>query len=215
MFPRYLDKKIKIIWFLPTAITIIILILILGIFLIFFARQPIFGNLDNLYFFLLISFLIVLLIGLPSYLWVHLEYISFTYELTENELIIRYGILTRHTVVIPYLRIQNINSTRTLLERFLGLATLVIETAGTNLSISDATLPGIAKKDLLIKEIMSNVERSKKSSEEKEKFNNSQNNILLDIYKEITKLNQNLEAILLDKKIQKQNKYEEFKTLKR
>lgn len=212
MIPRYLDKKIKIIWLLPTIIIIFIILLFFGTFLLLSSQERFF-SLDKISFFILGSFLIILFIGFPAYIWVHLEYISFTYELTETEIIIRYGILTRHTVVIPYLRIQNINSKRTLLERFLGLATLVIETAGTNLSISDATLPGITKKDLLIKEIMANVERSKQSKAgEKEKFNNSQYNILNDILKELIKLNQNMELLLSEKKFQK---HDEFKNIKR
>lgn len=213
MFPRYLDKKIKIIWFLPTILVLFILTLFLGLFLLLSPSFEFF-SLDKFSFFILAVFFLILFIGFPSYVWIHLEYISFTYELTENEIIIRYGVLTRHTVVIPFLRIQNINSTRTLLERFLGLATLVIETAGTNLSISDATLPGIAKKDVLIKEIMANVERSKQTLSEKEKFNNSQSDILQDILKELNKLNQNIEFVLSEKK-QKQEKHDDFKALKR
>ncbi|MEM4360664.1 MAG: PH domain-containing protein [Candidatus Anstonellaceae archaeon] len=214
MPPRYLDKKIKIIWFLPTLFLVLFLFLV-GFLFSFFVDQnsSIFGLSKQSFLFLLFLFLIIF-IALPSYLWIHLEYVSFTYELAENEFIIRYGILTRHTIVIPYHRIQNINSTRSLIERLFGLATLVIETAGTNVAASEAQLPGIAKKDLLIKEIMTKVEESKKSLSEKERFNNSSNNILNTILKELVKINENLEQLLEKEKKLKTNP-QEFKHLKR
>ncbi|MCX8162990.1 MAG: PH domain-containing protein [Candidatus Micrarchaeota archaeon] len=193
MPPRYLDKKIKLIWFLPTAFAIFLLFLIVAVFLFFFERYEFLFGLDKISFLFFFLILLILVIGLPSYLWIHLEYVSFTYELAEHELIIRYGILTRHTIVIPYHRIQNINSSRSLIERLIGLATLVIETAGTNVAASEAQLPGIAKKDLLIKEIMEKVEQSKRSISQKEKLNNTQDNILNNILTELKKLNEHFE----------------------
>ncbi|MEM4208934.1 MAG: PH domain-containing protein [Candidatus Anstonellaceae archaeon] len=214
MPPRYLDKKIKIIWFLPTLFLILFLFLVGSLFSFFVDQNSsIFGLSKQSFLFLLFLFLIIF-IALPSYLWIHLEYVSFTYELAENEFIIRHGILTRHTIVIPYHRIQNINSTRSLIERLFGLATLVIETAGTNVAASEAQLPGIAKKDLLIKEIMTKVEESKKSLSEKERFNNSSSNILNTILKELVKINENLEQLLEKEKKLKTNS-QEFKHLKR
>ena len=212
MPPRYLDKKIKLIWFLP-AIYIIVFLNIIFLITIFFTHtEQKFLFLDKNLAVVLFFLLTIIFIGLPWYIWVHLEYISFTYELAQNELIIRSGIITRHTIVIPYLRIQNINSTRTLLERLVGLATLQIETAGTNVGASEAFLPGITKKDLLIKEIMSKVEEAKKTEEEKERHT-ADIHVFNSIYQELIKINKNLEK-LLEKKTSEDKFNKEFKHLK-
>lgn len=162
MPPQHLDEKIKIIWFLPTAATLLLIWIILsGVMFFALGEQEVMGMHKQLFSVLLFFFIALFLAG-PIYAYTHLEYISFTYEMTEREFVIRQGIITRHTSVIPYNRIQNVNSTRTLIERFLGLATLQIETAGTNPSASEGLLPGISKKDSLIAEIMQNVEHFKK-----------------------------------------------------
>jgi putative membrane protein len=214
MPPRYLDKKIKLIWFLPALSVIIFLNLIFSFFVLFLSSEPTLFSLDKKFVVFVFFLFTMIFIALPWYLWTHLEYISFTYELAENELIIRYGILTRHTIVIPYVRIQNINSTRTIIERLLGLATLQIETAGTNVGASEAYLPGITKKDLLIKEIMQRVEQAKENEEKKEKFNNN-TDIFNSIHQELIKINKNLEKVLEKEKVFKEDKFnKDFKHLK-
>jgi uncharacterized membrane protein YdbT with pleckstrin-like domain len=215
MAPRHLDKKIKIIWFLPTALVILVLMLIIFLVLFFVEGDRfVFFGMDKITFLLAGFLLLIVLIGFPSYLWIHLEYISFTYELTEKELVIRQGILTRKTIVIPYEKIQNVNSTRTVLERLLGLATLTIETAGTNVGASEAFLPGITKKDILIKEIMGKVEQTKKEKNENQKVNNPED-LLNNILKELIRLNEKIDKII-EKKEEKghHTKNFDFKNIK-
>lgn len=55
---------------------------------------------------------------------------SFTFSLSEDALRIRRGIMTQEEVAIPYRQIQNIEIQRTLSQRSMGLARLVILTAG-------------------------------------------------------------------------------------
>lgn len=105
--------------------------------------------------------LIVLLFGVLLYGWLELIYRNFTYEYGEREFVIRQGVMTRKTTVIPYAAIQDIASERSLLERALGLATLEIETAGSAHLASEITLPGISNKDALISHLMQFVEKAK------------------------------------------------------
>ena len=65
-----------------------------------------------------------------------------TYEVRSDELLITEGILTRHSRVVPYRRVQQVDVRQGLLSQVLGLASLRIETAGSeagrvNLSLLD------------------------------------------------------------------------------
>ncbi len=158
---RHLDPKVKWVWFLPQAALLAALWLMAVIALfVFGAESPLLG-LSRPMFALLLLLFITIFIACPVYAYHHMEYMSFTYELGEKELFIRQGIFTRDTVVIPYERIQNINTRRTVLERFLGFASLLIDTAGTNPSAAEGLLPGVSNKDQLIREIMGRVETEK------------------------------------------------------
>ncbi|MFH0927587.1 MAG: PH domain-containing protein [Candidatus Micrarchaeota archaeon] len=162
MPPRYLDARVKWVWFIPTIIALVIVWVILVSVIFLLSQDNFFFGMPKPVFSAVFMFFLAAFIGLPIFLYNHIEYMSFTYELAENEFVIRQGVITRHTTVIPYNRIQNINTTRTLLERVVGLATLQIETAGTNPHESEGVLPGVSKKDILISEIMLRVEKVKK-----------------------------------------------------
>ncbi|MXO64290.1 PH domain-containing protein [Altericroceibacterium endophyticum] len=67
------------------------------------------------------------------------------YNMGADRLRIVKGFLFYSDTVVPFGRVQHIDLTRGPLERFLGLATLILHTAGThNASI---TLPGLAQED--------------------------------------------------------------------
>ncbi|HQT44411.1 MAG TPA: PH domain-containing protein, partial [Candidatus Micrarchaeota archaeon] len=71
---------------------------------------------------------------------------------------------TRLRKVIPYARIQNINTERTVIERILGIGSLMIETAGTQAGLAEGIIPGIANPSSLINEILHHVESAKKAN---------------------------------------------------
>lgn len=158
---RHLDKRVKIVWEFPTLVTLAIFWLIGSVAYAAFSQEnAIFGMSHALF---PVFFLVALaaLIALPVYLWVGLIYENFTIELASKDIIIREGVITRRTTVIPYGRIQDIRTERTLIERMLGLATLEIETAGSSKVASQTMIPGIAKKNELIAELMELVEKAK------------------------------------------------------
>ncbi len=158
---RHVDATVKVVWFLPqVALLLALWLLALVALFVFNADSPIIG-LSRPLFALFLFFFEALFIAGPVYVYHHIEYVSFTYELAEKEIAIRQGVFTRETTVIPYERIQNINTRRTLMERFLGLATLEIDTAGANPTMAEGLLPGVSNKDLLIREMMDRVEREK------------------------------------------------------
>jgi uncharacterized protein len=164
-----IDPKIKIAWLFPTAIVIAIIWLILSASTFFMPPGETYFSIPRPLLPLALFAALIIFLGIPSYAWVHLSYTNFTYELAETELIIREGIFTRKTSVIPYVRIQNINSERTVFERLLGLATLSIETAGTNPGESEAQLPGISNRYELINHILALAAEAKQNGSMEER----------------------------------------------
>ena len=157
---RFLDSKVKLLWMLPTAMTLASFVMIGVVISISVPGDFTLAGVSKHD-----APLFIILIGgalcVPVYAWVELIYRNFTYELRASDIVVREGVLTRKTTVIPYITIQDISSERTLLERTLGLATLEIETAGSSHTASESLIPGIANKDALIAEIMNNVKNSK------------------------------------------------------
>jgi putative membrane protein len=86
-------------------------------------------------------------------------YYRFTYELTDEELVVASGVFGRQKREIPLERIQNVDIRRPALKRALGLAVVKFETAGG--SSTEATLDavGTTEADRLQREVSSRVRR--------------------------------------------------------
>lgn len=74
-----------------------------------------------------------------------LAYRNWGYRLTEDELILRYGIVTKVERWVPRLRIQHVDLVGGPVERMLGLRQLVVYTAGTR--EADVKIPGLSGPD--------------------------------------------------------------------
>lgn len=73
------------------------------------------------------------------------RYRAWSYQLRERDLVLRRGVLWHAVSVVPHSRIQHVDTRRGPLERWLGLARVVIYTAG---SVGGAlTIPGLAATD--------------------------------------------------------------------
>jgi membrane protein YdbS with pleckstrin-like domain len=66
------------------------------------------------------------------------------YQVADDALELRHGVLRRVHSAIPYFRVQHIDVTQGPVERAIGLARLVVHTASAG---TDATIPGIAAGD--------------------------------------------------------------------
>lgn len=71
-----------------------------------------------------------------------LRYRAWGYALREADLYLRHGLLFRTTSIVPLARIQHVDTRHGPLDRWLGLATLVVFTAGTRGAI--VAIPGLA-----------------------------------------------------------------------
>ncbi|MBI4399300.1 PH domain-containing protein [Candidatus Micrarchaeota archaeon] len=160
---RRLSPNIKLLWLMPQILLVLLIWFIgttFGLFASATVSEPIIGGIPNPLSVLLILLSFTGMVLVPSYLWADMEYKAYTYQLTENELVIRWGIVNRHRVVVPYEKIQDAKTDRTALERVLGLVTLKIETAGRSMNTSEtACIIGISihEREDLISDIMANV----------------------------------------------------------
>ena len=78
---------------------------------------------------MLLPYVIVLLLSL----WYLYKYVRiYSFEVLENNIIIRHGVFTKKRVTIPYTRIQNINIANGVFDRLFNIYTVKIETAGAS-----------------------------------------------------------------------------------
>ncbi len=73
---------------------------------------------------------IIILPDVVAYVAIHLKYDSTWYVMTDRSLRIRRGIWTIHETTLTYENIQNVNVVQGPLERYFGIANVIVETAG-------------------------------------------------------------------------------------
>lgn len=141
--PKFITYKVIL-----SATPILIFIFSFWVSLLGFREGP------NLTIFTLVCALVFFGI---SYLTAKLTYKFYLYELADNGFKKESGIIWKRYVTIPYEKIQNVDITRGVIERILGLSTLKIQTAGasapmikTSMGIfhqeSEGLLPGLDEK---------------------------------------------------------------------
>lgn len=87
-------------------------------------------------------FAAVVVLGLVGALvWPPARYHAWSFQVRKDDLLIRRGVLSRATSVIPHARIQHVDTRQDLVERWLGLARVVIYTAG--IRGAELILPGL------------------------------------------------------------------------
>ncbi|SDZ78662.1 hypothetical protein SAMN04488065_0303 [Haloplanus vescus] len=69
------------------------------------------------------------------------RYRLWRYEVRDDALYLERGVFTRVRTVVPFVRIQHVDSSRGPLERLVGLASTVVYTAGSR--GADVTIPGL------------------------------------------------------------------------
>jgi membrane protein YdbS with pleckstrin-like domain len=70
-----------------------------------------------------------------------LKYRVWQFEVREDDLYLERGVLTRVNTVVPFVRVQHVDTQRGPVERTLGLASVVVYTAGSR--GADVTVPGL------------------------------------------------------------------------
>jgi uncharacterized protein len=92
----------------------------------------------------LVAGLVAVAGGLLAWWYPRVDYRNWRYEVAEDALELRHGVVRRVHSAIPYFRVQHIDVTQGPVERLVGLSRLVVHTASAG---TDATIPGIAAGD--------------------------------------------------------------------
>ncbi|MGH9378992.1 MAG: PH domain-containing protein [Thermoanaerobaculia bacterium] len=89
---------------------------------------------------------VVAVLGLTlTVLWPPARYRAWGFRVREDDLFVRRGVLSRTTSVIPHARIQHVDTRSDLLERWFGLARVIVYTAG--IRGAELIIPGLAAEE--------------------------------------------------------------------
>ena len=125
-----LNPRVRIVWLIGVLVSAAVLGVLIGL-VDFFV-------LDIGRWLGLAAFLVVAII---SAIFVVFRYRIWRFELRDDNLYIERGVLTRVKTVVPFVRVQHVDSQRGPLERVAGLASVVVYTAGSR--GADVTVPGL------------------------------------------------------------------------
>jgi len=140
------------------------LILVLVIFGIFIAPVVIFSDLP---FSATATILVIVLVVAILYIaWVRLYYQSMWYELYEDEMRWKRGVIFRSTGIVPYNRITNIDIRQGPIMRMLRISTVSIQTAGySGKAAPEIRIEAIREADVLRELIRTMVRRASGSGD--------------------------------------------------
>ena len=137
---RQLDPRIRTVWRIGAALRSAVLALLL------FAAAGIAGAADVVGAGPALSLALVLAVGIAAFgwWWPGVVYRHWSYRLGDEAIEVDHGVAFRVHSVIPYFRVQHVDTTQGPIDRRLGLTSLTIHTAS---AATDATLPGLADAD--------------------------------------------------------------------
>lgn len=96
----------------------------------------------------------------PAMVWAGFYYRSLSYEIGAEQVIVRQGVLTRAVKNVPYRTVTNLTVKRGVLDRWLGLGTLDIQTAGTSgTNQAEQSLAGLVDADEVYDRVVAQLSR--------------------------------------------------------
>jgi membrane protein YdbS with pleckstrin-like domain len=88
-----------------------------------------------------LPFIVGILVGTLGVLHAFARFDRWRYEVQEDALYLERGVLTRVETAVPFVRVQHVDTQRGPIARVLGLASVVVYTAGSR--GADVTVPGL------------------------------------------------------------------------
>jgi len=126
-----LERKIRNVWISISAIT--------GIFIGLVFAAVTFAATDMI----AVSNIVFLIFPISFSVYSYYRYQNWFFKVHEDHLEINHGVLRKTSAVVPYVRVQHIDTNRGPLERVLGLASLRVYTAGSK--GADMRIPGLSR----------------------------------------------------------------------
>ena len=136
-----LDPRVVVVWRLTGLLTAVILTAAVGVFdywviARFDLRLVAPGAAAGM---------VAVLGGALSLLWPPLRYRFWRWDVRPDRVLIQKGVVWRSRSVIPRVRVQHVDTRSSPLQRWFGLSSLIIYTAGTR--GADAEIPGLATEE--------------------------------------------------------------------
>lgn len=103
----------------------------------FYAEQAVWG--------LYVGIAVFILYGVGMSVFSYLRFRVWKFQIQKDAIFMRRGVLYRIRTLVPFVRIQHVDTRRGPLERLLGLSNLVVFTAGSR--GADITIPGLLHED--------------------------------------------------------------------
>ncbi len=128
------EKKVSITWFLQGLVTTAILSGVFTAVVYFLTDYPS----ETVFLILLITGTVI------SAVHTFYRYGSWSFELRDDHVYLEHGVLVKVMTMVPFVRIQHVDTQRNILDRVLGLSTVVIYTAGSR--GADVSIPGLRPK---------------------------------------------------------------------
>ena len=125
-----LDSRVRIAWAVGTLVSGFVLGTLVAVGLAAVARE-----------WVPLGALVTLLVGVFGLVLAVLRYRRWRFELQADALYLERGVLTQVRTVVPFVRVQHVDTQRSPVERLLGLSSVVVYTAGSR--SADVTVPGL------------------------------------------------------------------------
>jgi membrane protein YdbS with pleckstrin-like domain len=125
-----LHPRVRVVWAVQAAVTAVVVGLVVFAVSRFVLSLPVWVPVAVFAVFLVAG------VGLAF-----LRYRVWRYEVRDDALYLERGVFTRVRTVVPFVRIQHVDSSRGPVERLVGLASTVVYTAGSR--GADVTVPGL------------------------------------------------------------------------
>ncbi|GAA0251941.1 PH domain-containing protein [Haladaptatus pallidirubidus] len=125
-----LNSRVRIVWFAGVLTTTVFLGAVL-----FAVRRFVF----DIAFWLPLAFAFAILVVGGAH--VLFKYRVWRFEIRDDDLYLERGVFTRVTTVVPFVRVQHVDTQRGPIERLVGLGSVVVYTAGSR--GADVTIPGL------------------------------------------------------------------------
>jgi membrane protein YdbS with pleckstrin-like domain len=125
-----LHPRVRVVWAVQATVTAVVVGLVVFAVSRFALSLPVWAPVT--------AFAVFLVGGVGLAL---LRYRVWRYEVRDDALYLERGVFTRVRTVVPFVRIQHVDSSRGPVERIVGLASTVVYTAGSR--GADVTVPGL------------------------------------------------------------------------
>ncbi len=124
-----LSPDVRLLWGIKATALLVLLGVVVGTVMVGVGVHPAFA--------LLVGVTLVV----AGAVWVLLHYRRWVYQIRADTIYLERGVFTHVRTLVPYVRIQHVDTSRGPLERALGLSTLVVYTAGSR--GADVSIPGL------------------------------------------------------------------------